>query len=91
MLFDTTCVICHEDRLTFQKKKMVLGITLSPENYVCENCGSIFCEDELKWRLVQTKDKNNPIWKEFRQKSLYVREWLTIGNFDLDQNACGVA
>jgi len=80
MLFEKTCVICRTDKLTFQKKEMVLGIIISPERYCCENCGSIFIEDELKWKLVSTRDKYNPFWQQFRQKSFYVREWLSIGN-----------
>jgi hypothetical protein len=79
MLFENTCVVCHADKLTFRKRKMVWGIA-SPESYFCENCGSTFMEDELRWKLVETKDKLNPIWQQFNQRSFYVREWLSIGN-----------
>jgi hypothetical protein len=79
MLFENTCVICHADKLIFRKKKTVWGM-VSPESYLCENCGSIFVEDELKWKLIQTRNKFNPIWQQFQQKSFYVREWFSIGN-----------
>jgi len=85
MLFEKTCVVCHSDKLVFRKKKMILGITTSPENFVCENCGSVFCEDELRWKLVSTKDTLSPVWQQFHQKSLYVREWLSIGNPEKDE------
>ena len=89
MLFKDSCVICQKDTLVFRKKTTVWGFMTTPECYACENCGSTFIEDELKWKLVQTRDRRNPIWQEFRQKSLYVREWLSIGNFDLEQNPYG--
>lgn len=79
MFFEKTCVICHSDNLTFRKKKTFLGIPTSSESFVCENCGSIFLEDELRWKLVSTKNPLNPIWQQFHQKSFYVREWLSIG------------
>ena len=79
MLFGNTCVICHSEKLIFRKKQAFFGITLTGSFY-CENCGSVFMEDELRWKLVQMKDKFNPIWQEFRQKSLYVREWVNIGD-----------
>ena len=88
MLFENTCVICRTDKLTFRKKKTVWGIT-APESYFCENCGSTFIEDELKWRLVSTKDKLNPVWQQFRQKSVYVREWLSIDKLATDPVVCG--
>ncbi|MBF0505046.1 MAG: hypothetical protein HQL14_08095 [Candidatus Omnitrophica bacterium] len=77
MLFGKSCVICHADKLNFRKKKTFLGLS-SPENFFCENCGSLFVEDELKWKLIQIKDKFNPIWQQFQQKSFYVREWVDI-------------
>ena len=82
MLFEKTCVICHAEKLTFQKRKMVLGIATVPECYACENCGSIFIEDELRWKLVSIKDKLHPIWQQCRKKSFYVREWMSIGKLE---------
>jgi hypothetical protein len=79
MLFEKTCVICRGDKLIFRNRKTVWGIT-SPKSYFCEDCGSTFMEDELRWKLVHIKDKLNPAWQQFRQKSLYVREWLSINN-----------
>jgi len=79
MLFENTCVICRADKLIFRKKKAVLGITVCAENYLCENCGSLFLEDELRWKLIGSKDKLNPLWQQFHQKSFYVREWLSMG------------
>ena len=78
MLFENSCAICRTDRLTFREKKIVWAFKTLPENYYCENCGSTFLEDELRWKLVDTKDRLNPLWQQFRQKSLYVREWLSI-------------
>ena len=86
MLFDNTCVLCHAERLIYKKKEFAWGIE-SPEKFCCENCGSTFIEDELKWKLIDTKDKSHPIWKEFRQRSLYVREWFSIGHLIPVDNA----
>ena len=77
MLFGKTCVICHANELNFQEKKTFLGLT-STKIFSCEDCGSVFMEDELRWKLVEMKDKLNPVWQEFRQKSFYVREWGNI-------------
>ena len=85
MLFKDTCVICQEDKLSFRKKKAIFSFA-SSESYCCENCGAVFVEDELKWRLVEMKDRLNPIWQEFRLKSFYVREWVNLG-----QAFCGHA
>ena len=78
MFFRDTCAICVEDKLNFRQKKNTLGVILTRE-FCCENCGAIFIEDELRWKLVQMKNKYNPIWKQFQHKSLYVREWVNIG------------
>ena len=78
MFFDNTCVICSSDKLIFQKKKGMLGLTVT-SIFSCENCGSIFTEDELKWKLIQIKDRRNPIWMQYQKKSFYVREWIGIG------------
>jgi hypothetical protein len=78
MLFENTCVICRTENLIFRDKRTVWGIKNIPENYYCEHCGSTFMEDELRWKLVDTKDRLNPLWQQFQQKSFYVREWLSI-------------
>lgn len=88
MLFEKTCVVCNSDQLTLRKRKMILGITLQPESFVCEFCGSIFSEDELRWKLVATKDIYNPVWQQFHQRSFYVREWLSIGHLYKDEALC---
>jgi hypothetical protein len=85
MLFEKTCVVCHSEKLISRKKKTILGIITSPESFICENCGSIFLEDELRWKLVSTKYPLNPVWQQFHQKSFYVREWLSIGNAEKDE------
>ena len=77
MFFGSTCVVCRSEGLIFRKKQSVLGITLHG-SFLCENCGSVFMQDELKWKLVGMKDKFNPLWQQFRQKSFYVREWINI-------------
>ena len=79
MFFKNTCVVCHTDKFSFLEKRVVLGLTL-PGRFICENCGSIFIEDELKWKLVQIKDKFSPTWLQFRNKSFYVRKWVDIGS-----------
>ena len=82
MLFENTCVVCREDQLTFRPRKTVWGIT-SPKSYFCENCGSIFIEDELRWKFIHINNKLNPLWQQFHQKSFYVREWLSIGHLEI--------
>ena len=77
MFFGKTCVICQADKLILQEKKTFLGLT-STKIFCCEDCGSVFMEDELRWKLVEMNDKLNPLWQQFRQKSFYVREWIDI-------------
>jgi len=86
MLFENTCVLCRSERLVLRKRRMVLGVVASPECYACENCGCTFVEDELRWKLVETRDKLNPIWQEFNQRSLYVREWLSLAGIQTKAN-----
>jgi len=78
IFFDQTCAICQAEKLTFRPRKKLWGLQV-PETVSCGNCGAVFHEDELRWKLMHLKDKQSPFWLKYRQKSFYVREWIQIG------------
>lgn len=77
LFFDKNCPLCQSAKLVFRSKRIVWAFQV-PDSVTCPDCGAIFHEDELRWKLVHLKDKQSPLWLRYRQQSLYVREWMSV-------------
>jgi hypothetical protein len=79
------CPVCKSGQLKLATYKGLFGIktTLS---YKCTNCDAIFTPDGDKYKLTTVKDKSNPVWQNYGNKSLTEREWKTIASGGLSDD-----
>jgi len=73
------CPVCKSSHLEMAAQKKFLGLrtTLS---YKCSNCGAIFSPDGSKYNLTTVRDKSNPVWQNYGNKSLTEWEWKAIAS-----------
>ncbi|MCD6599022.1 MAG: hypothetical protein J7L19_00385 [Dehalococcoidia bacterium] len=73
------CPVCKSGQLKLATHKGLFGIktTLS---YKCPNCGAVFTPDGDKYKLSTIKDKTNPVWQDYGNKSLTEQEWKAIAS-----------
>lgn len=71
------CPACNRGRLSETIKKGVLG---SKYYYHCNHCGAVFVEKGSKYKLIDIRDLENPIWQRYHDKPLSFEEWTRIAN-----------
>jgi len=76
------CPVCKSRQLKLATHKGLLGIKTTLI-YKCPNCGAVFTPDGDKYKLITIKDKSNPVWHDYRNKSLTEQEWKIIASGSL--------
>jgi hypothetical protein len=76
------CPLCQANKFgvrikTYDKKRV-----LKFDSLVCWNCLADFQKKGNKWQLkrVRSKDEKNPIWKEYKNRTLTIAEWVSVAN-----------
>jgi hypothetical protein len=77
--FGKICSICHSEKIFLKEEKHLFGL-FSRNNLICSQCGAVFKEFKMKWKLSEINNKNNPIWKKYGEQILFAREWERVGN-----------
>ena len=73
------CPVCKSGQLEQITHKSLFGLKTT-ENLKCTNCGAVFSTDGSKYKLTAVKDKSNPVWQNYGNKSLTEREWKAIAS-----------